>query len=94
MTEEKRTKVHEYANQSRGYKTKGNTYKDRYVEIECPDCKHGRAYKDVWKTRIAYTCLKRDCRHKWYQQLTMEEIQLAQLTKVQVESSQDVESNT
>lgn len=63
---EKKAKSHEYINQSRGYKTKGNSYKDRYVEIECPECGHGRAYKDTWKTRIAYTCLKRSCRWKWY----------------------------
>lgn len=54
---------------SRGYKTKGNEYKDRYVEKVCPECGHGRAYKDTWRTRIAYTCLKRACRHKWYQKI-------------------------
>lgn len=54
-------------NQSRGYKTKGSTYKDRYIEKECPECGHDRAYKDEWRTRIAYTCLKRACRHKWYE---------------------------
>lgn len=58
---------YQYVNQSRGYKTKGNTYKDRYVDKECPECGHVRAYKDEWKTRIAYTCLKRACRNKWYE---------------------------
>jgi hypothetical protein len=57
---------YQYINQSRGYKTKGNTYKDRYVDKDCPECGHVRAYKDEWRTRNAYTCLKRACRHKWY----------------------------
>jgi hypothetical protein len=58
----------QYTTQSRGYKTKGNQYKDRYVEIKCPEpnCSSQRAYKDAWKTRIKYTCLKRDCRHVWF----------------------------
>jgi len=56
----------QFVGTSRGYKTKGNTYKDRYVEKTCPECNNGRAYKDTWKTRVAYTCLKRACRHKWY----------------------------
>lgn len=55
-----------YSTQSRGYKTKGATYKDRYVDIECPECQNKRAYKDEWKTRIKYTCLKRACRHQWF----------------------------
>lgn len=55
-----------FVGRSRGYKTKGNTYKHRYVEKECPECGHGKAYKDEWRTRVAYTCLKRHCRHKWY----------------------------
>lgn len=57
---------HQYASRSRGYKTKGNEYKDRYVEKECPECGHKKAYKDTWRTRIAYSCMKRACRHKWY----------------------------
>ena len=56
----------QFISTSRGYKTKGNEYKDRYVEKECPECGHNRAYKDTWRTRVAYTCLKRNCRHKWY----------------------------
>lgn len=71
MTEPK--KSYDYINQSRGHKTKGNSYKDRYVDAVCPDCKHTRAYKDTWKTRIAYTCLKRSCRHKWYEPIDKEE---------------------
>jgi len=55
-----------YSSQSRGYRTKGNTYKDRYVNQTCPNCSNERAYKDEWKTRIKYTCLKRACRHQWY----------------------------
>lgn len=61
----------QYIGRSRGFKTKGNTYKDRYVEKNCPECGHGRAYKDEWKTRIAYTCLKRACRHKWYESISL-----------------------
>jgi hypothetical protein len=71
LTEQK--KSYDYINQSRGHKTKGNSYKDRYVETECPECGHGRAYKDTWKTRYAYTCLKRTCRHKWYIEIPQEE---------------------
>lgn len=56
----------QYLSNSRGYKTKGASYKDRYVEKTCPECGHNRAYADRWRTRIAYTCLKRDCREKWY----------------------------
>jgi hypothetical protein len=59
----------QFVGTSRGYKTKGNEYKDRYVEKVCPECKHTRAYKDTWRTRIAYTCLKRACRHKWYEKI-------------------------
>ena len=67
MSNEQQPTNSQFVGTSRGYKTKGNTYKDRYVEKECPECKHGRAYKDTWRTRIAYTCLKRACRHKWYE---------------------------
>jgi hypothetical protein len=62
----------QYTTQSRGYKTKGNEYKDRYVEKECPDCKNPRAYKDAWKTRVKYTCLKRNCRHVWFEVIERE----------------------
>lgn len=75
MSNEQQPKNYDYINQSRGHKTKGNTYKDRYVEVECPECKHMKAYKDEWTTRIAYTCMKRSCRKKWYVSLTIEEIQ-------------------
>lgn len=64
----------QYIGRSRGFKTKGNTYKDRYVDKICPECGHVRAYKDEWKTRIAYTCLKRACRHKFYENKTIEQI--------------------
>lgn len=73
---EKKAKGHEYINQSRGFKTKGNSYKHRYVEKQCPECGHDRAYEDIWRTRVAYTCLKRACRHKWFVTLTPEEIQV------------------
>lgn len=65
----------QYTTQSRGYKTKGNEYKDRYVEIKCPEsgCLGERAYKDTWKTRIKYTCLKRNCRRVWYEAISKED---------------------
>ena len=66
MSNEQTSSTGQFVGTSRGYKTKGNTYKDRYVEKTCPECNHPRAYKDTWRTRIAYTCLKRACRHKWY----------------------------
>lgn len=56
-----------FINKSRGHKTKGNKYKDRYVDKPCPECEYERAYKDEWHTKIAYTCLRRSCRHKWYE---------------------------
>lgn len=65
-----------YSTQSRGYKTKGASYKDRYVDIECPECHNERAYKDEWKTRIKYTCLKRACRHQWF---AKKEIELSEM---------------
>lgn len=74
MSSEK--KSYDYNNQSRGHKTKGNVYKDRYVnDVICPGCGHNKAYKDTWTTRIAYCCMKRDCRRRWYVALTMQEIQ-------------------
>lgn len=70
---EKKNKGHEYINQSRGYKTKGNEYKDRYVEKPCPECGHPKAYRDTWRTRYVFTCLKRSCRHKWSETITKED---------------------
>lgn len=64
---EKVQSVVSYNAQSRGHKTKGNSYKDRYIEKVCPECKNARAYKDEWKTVTKFTCLKRVCRHQWYE---------------------------
>lgn len=55
----------QYRMVSRGSKTKGNSYKHRYVEKICPECSHNKAYEDVMKTRVQYSCMKRNCRHKW-----------------------------
>ena len=55
-----------YLNFSRGHKTKGNSYKDRYVQLECPECGNMSAYKDEWHTKISYKCLRRKCRHNWF----------------------------
>jgi len=54
-------------NLSRGHKTKGNTYKERYVQNPCPECGYEKAYKDEWRTRNVFTCMKRSCKHKWYE---------------------------
>lgn len=61
------TKEPEYPNFSRGYKTRGNKYKDRYVQKQCPECGGMSAYKDEWHTMISYKCLRRDCRHNWFE---------------------------
>lgn len=58
-----------YKDESRGYKTRGTSYKNRYVEKECPECGNMKAYRDPWKTRIAFTCTRRSCRHKWYEKV-------------------------
>lgn len=52
---------------SRGSKTKGNKYKYRYVDKECPECGNLDAYRDKMHTRISFVCLKRDCRFRWYE---------------------------
>lgn len=59
----------QYAAASRGHKTKGNSYKHRYVEKDCPECGHHKAYKDTWRTKVKYTCLKRVCRHVFYENI-------------------------
>ncbi|UNY40041.1 hypothetical protein KLEB273_gp109 [Bacillus phage vB_BauM_KLEB27-3] len=56
----------QFVGNSRGYKTKGNSYKHRYVEKICPECGHNKAYKDEWRTRNSYKCMKRSCRHNWF----------------------------
>lgn len=56
-----------YKNFSRGHKTKGNTYKDRYVQGECPECGYHTIYKDEWTQTISYKCMKRSCRHQWFE---------------------------
>lgn len=58
-----------YQMTSRGSKTKGASYKERYVEKECPECQHHKAYRDIMKTKVAYSCMKRNCRHKWYEDI-------------------------
>lgn len=55
-----------YPNFSRGFKTRGNKYKDRYVHERCPECGGTSAYRDEWHTKISYKCLRRDCRHNWF----------------------------
>lgn len=52
--------------QSRGYKTKGNSYKDRYINNKiCPECSGTSVYKDEWNTITSYKCLRRSCKHQW-----------------------------
>lgn len=62
-----------YNSDSRGHKTKGNSYEDRYTKNvgdskKCPECGNESLYRDEWKTRISFKCLKRDCRHHWFEQ--------------------------
>lgn len=92
MSTQKRT--YDYANHSRGHKTKGNSYKDRYVEIECPVCSNMKAYKDTWRTKIAYTCLKRSCRNKWYVSLTPEEIQANLAAEREAEAAREAQESS
>ena len=57
-----------YSNESRGYKTKGYSYKDRYIhDKECPECGGMSVYKDEWATQISYKCMSRSCRHNWFE---------------------------
>lgn len=57
-----------YNMQSRGYKTKGYEYKDRYVyDKVCPECGGTSIYKDEWNTITSYKCIKRSCRYQWYE---------------------------
>lgn len=57
-----------YSNESRGYKTKGYSYKDRYIKDKiCPECGGNSIYKDEWRARISYKCLRRNCRYHWFE---------------------------
>jgi hypothetical protein len=62
-----------YSSASRGHKTKGASYKDRYVEKRCPECNHNKAYENIWAITIKYTCTKRDCKHQWYEKKVKKE---------------------
>lgn len=57
----------QYTLPSRGHKTKGYNYKERYIERPCPECEGEKVYREIWTTRTKYTCLKRKCRHYWYE---------------------------
>lgn len=57
-----------YYMQSRGYKTKGHKYKDRYVDDKiCPECGGNSIYRDEWNTVISYKCIRRSCRYQWFE---------------------------
>ena len=57
-----------YPNESRGYKTKGYSYKDRYIHDKmCPECGGTSVYKDEWATRFSYECMRRSCRFQWFE---------------------------
>ena len=57
-----------YNMKSRGYKTKGYTYKDRYIDDKiCPECGGTSIYKDEWSTIISYKCIRRSCRYQWFE---------------------------
>ena len=54
--------------ESRGYKTRGYKYKHRYVKDKiCPECGGNSAYRDEWGNRVSFKCMKRSCRHNWFE---------------------------
>lgn len=56
-----------FSAETRGHKTRGYSYKDRYVkDVPCPECGGMSAYKDTWHTKFSYKCMKRDCKHNWF----------------------------
>ena len=64
----------QYNMQSRGYKTKGNSYKDRYVKDKvCAECGGLSIYKDEWTSTISYKCMNRSCRHQWFEKVVRED---------------------
>lgn len=66
MAEENKPK---YDVQSRGYKTKGYSYKDRYINDKmCPECGGSSVYRDEWNTTVSFKCMKRSCRYNWFEQ--------------------------
>lgn len=65
--QEKQTPKSNYNYASRGHVTKGSVYKDRYVEKQCPECGYAKSYKDEWRTKISYKCLRRNCRYNWFE---------------------------
>lgn len=61
--------------ESRGYKTRGRSYKDRYLkDVICEECGGSSVYKDDWGTTISFKCLKRSCKHNWFEHKTAEQI--------------------
>lgn len=65
MAEKKQTF---YSPESRGYKTKGRSYKERYIHDKvCPECGGTSVYRDEWATQISFKCMKRSCRHNWFE---------------------------
>lgn len=59
----------QYERRSRGHKTKGYSYKDRYVNDQmCPECGGTSVYRDEWHTTISFKCMKRSCRYNWFAQ--------------------------
>lgn len=57
-----------YDIRSRGYKTKGYSYKERYLKDKmCPECGGTSVYKDEWNTTISFKCMKRTCRYNWFE---------------------------
>lgn len=65
MTSDNIRKMIPISPKGRGHLTKGNVYKDRYVEVECPECGYNKAYRDEGNTIISFKCLKRNCRYNW-----------------------------
>lgn len=68
MTEEAKP---QYDVRSRGHKTKGYSYKDRYINDKmCPECGGTSIYRDVWHTTVSFKCMKRSCRYNWFESRT------------------------
>lgn len=81
----------QYERRSRGHKTKGYTYKDRYIHDKmCPECGGTNVYKDEWHITISYKCMKRSCRYNWFEQ---KEIKREKDTSLEEGSEEKVSSS-
>ena len=71
-----------YLMESRGYKTRGRSYKDRYLKDKiCDECGGNSVYRDDWGSTISFKCLKRSCRHNWFERKPEEELAAERLER-------------